>query len=372
MAFRPLLRFFKQRRYAAPSARAMETLPDSTRKYLRAMPKAEIHLHFEGAVFPETIHALARKYNVDSIRTRADADWLLYFQNPRDFFQKFLQVSALFRQPEDFYLASIDLGRRLHEQNIRYVELTLAPHKFMRAGIPYNEILSAIDAGLQQAPGSEKRRHAYIIDIVRDLGPELGMETVRAIEAHPNPRVAGIGLGGGERFPSEDSRTVFEAAAALGLRKTVHAGEQLGPDSIWSALKSLSPERLDHGVRAIEDDSLVEHLVQNRIPLNVCPTSNVMLGVYPSLEKHPIRELDRCGVPVNIGTDDPAFFRVDLSEEFAKLLVYCGYQLNEIPSLSQNALRASFLDEESKTRMMGEFTAESRRLADLLSIPGMG
>ncbi|MDP8242691.1 MAG: adenosine deaminase [Candidatus Hinthialibacter antarcticus] len=339
------------------------SINESDRAFIEAIPKVEIHLHFEGAIHAQTILKLAKKQNVEEIRTFADAQWALYFQNPHEFFQKFLFISGLLRSPDDFRLAAYDLGAYLDQQNIRYVELTFAPHKFMMAGMEYASIMNAIDEGLREAPGSEKRSHRFVIDIVRDLGPEAGMRVIKTVEENPNPLVVGVGLGGGENYPPEQSKEVFEYAAGLGLRKTAHAGEGLGANSIWRTLESLKPERLDHGVRAHEDEKLVAYLAENKIPLNLCLTSNVMLGVVTNIENHPFKQYDQRGIPVNLSTDDPPFFRTTLNDEFANLVQYHGYKTNEFPRLIQNALQASFLDDDSKQKLSAEITRETDALA---------
>jgi len=338
-------------------------------RYLERLPKAEIHLHFEGAVSAPVILELGRKYGVQSIRTLSDAEWRLYFSNARMFFENFLYVSSLFQEADDFHHAAADLGRRLLRENIRYVELTLAPYKFMRSGIPYQEIIGAIDAGLCEATNGMVD-HRYIIDIVRDLGPVIGMEMIREVEKHPVERVVGIGLGGGENFPPEDSAAIFEYAGAIGLRKTAHAGEGRGPDSVWGAIRALKVERIDHGVRSREDPTLVEYLAENQIPLNLCPTSNVMLGVIPGLEEHPFRYYHERGIPVNAGTDDPAFFKVSLTEELGKLIHYLGFRPEEIPALIENAIQASFLESSAKQALLTRFQNETRPLMREGSLSG--
>lgn len=359
--------FFRPEPLESTLSRESE-LPESEWEFIQAMPKVEIHLHFEGAIQAETILKLAQKYQSKEVRTFADAQWALYFKNPHEFFQKFLFVSGLLRSPEDFQLAAFDLGVYLNEQDIRYTELTLAPHKFMMAGMEYAAILQAIDQGLREAPGAQNREHRFIIDIVRDLGPEAGMRVMKAVEENPNPLVVGVGLGGGENYPPEQSKEVFEYAAGLGLRKTAHAGEGLGANSIWRTLKSLDVERLDHGVRAHEDEELVAYLAEKKMPLNLCPTSNVMLHVVSRIEDHPIKQYDKRGIPVNVSTDDPAFFRTTLSKEFANLVLYLGYQVSDLPHFTENAIQASFLDDETKRRLSGEITRESQRLAQQHSI----
>lgn len=344
-------------------------LPAGVRRFLERLPKAEIHLHFEGAVSAPVILELGRKYGVKSLRTLSDAEWCLYFSHARMFFENFLYVSSLFREADDFHRAAADLGKRLLNENIRYVELTFAPYKFMQSGIPYPEMMDAIDAGLRETSNGMVE-HRYIIDIVRNLGPEIGMEMIREVERHPHGRVAGIGLGGSEDFPAEDSAAIYDYAGAIGLRKTAHAGEGRGPDSIWGAIRSLKVERIDHGTRSREDPALVDYLAEHKLPLNLCPTSNVMLGVVPSLEEHPFRFYHERGIPVNAGTDDPTFFKVSLTEELGKLIHYQGFRPEEIPLFIENAIQAAFLEPAAKQALLTRFWDETRPLLRELTPSG--
>ncbi|MFB3787452.1 MAG: adenosine deaminase, partial [bacterium] len=221
--------------------------------------------------------------------------------------------------------------------------------------------MDAIDAGLRETTNG-RVDHRYIIDVVRNLGPEIGMEMIREVERHPVDRVVGIGLGGSEDFPAEDSAAIYEYAGAIGLRKTAHAGEGRGPDSIWGAIRSLKVERIDHGVRSREDPALMEYLAEHKMPLNLCPTSNVMLGVVPSLEEHPFRFYHERCIPVNAGTDDPTFFKVSLTEELSKLIHYQGFRPEEIPLFIENAIQASFLEHSAKQSLLTRFGDEIRAL----------
>lgn len=345
-----------------PPQPPLPALPERVEQFLRAIPKAEIHIHFEGAIYADTLLALARKYESPDIRTRSDAEWRLFFTNAQTFFQNFLSLASLFREPEDFHTAALDLGRRLAEENIQYVELTFAPHKFMRAGLAYPAMIEAMNRGLYDAPGAEKRKHRFIIDIVRDLGSAIGMEVLREVERHPFAEVAGIGLGGSENFPPEDSAEVFRFAESIGLRKTAHAGEGRGAQSVWGALHSLRVERIDHGVRANEDPDLVRYLAENRIPLNQCPTSNVMLGVISSLEEHPFRFYYERGIPMTVGSDDPAFFKSTLTGELGKLIACQKFKPDEIAPLMENAIQASFLPDDEKPKWIARFREETAPL----------
>lgn len=326
-------------------------LPNHTREFLRRIPKAEIHVHLEGSIDANTIWELAQKYDDPTIRSKSDAQWALYFKNPHDFFMQFLRVSSLIREAGDFALLARQVARRFAEENIQYAEITLAPHKFVRNGIPYPDIIAAIDQGLRDEMKEKPFEYSLIIDIVRDLGPEAGMETMRWVKSHSHPNIAAIGLGGGENYLPEASKEVYQFAETLGLQKTAHAGEGKGPESIWGAINHLGVKRIDHGLRAIEDPKLVDYLKENQIHLNMCPSSNVMLGVSASHTQHPLRYYHEQGIPVNISTDDPSFFNTTLTQEFEKVVEFHQFPQDEIPTLITNAIDASFLPSEKKQSM---------------------
>lgn len=337
------------------------TLPDNVRGYLQRIPKAEIHLHLEGSMDADTIWTLAQKYDDPNIRSKNDADWALVFHSPQHFFEQFLKVSSLLREADDFALLARQVASRFIAENIQYAEITLAPHKFVRNGIPYPDIIAAIDSGLLDGMKGKDFSYNIIIDIVRDLGPQAGMETMRMVAAHPHPNVAAIGLGGGENYVPEASAEVFQFAESLGLHKTAHAGEGREPESIWGALQHLGVKRIDHGLRAIEDPKLVEYLKEHQIHLNMCPSSNVMLGVAASHEKHPLRYYYEQGIPVNLSTDDPSFFCTTLTQEYEKVVELHGIPLQDIPAIITNALDASFLPEEKKQALKQTFQHETNQ-----------
>ncbi|MDX9754693.1 MAG: adenosine deaminase family protein [bacterium] len=357
-----LYRMFWARRAGLPVGK----VSPQVQAFIEQIPKVEIHVHFEGSLPVSAILALARKH-VGGIQTLRQAEALLRFSNPHQFFRNFMAVSALLRSPEDFYEAAVAVGQRYRDEHIEYAELTLAPHKFIREGIAYPAMMEAIAAGLAEGAGGTTQ-FRFILDIVRDLGPELGMEMMRIAERHPLPAVVGIGLGGSEAFPPEASRDVYAFAKSIGLRKTAHAGEGMGPESIRGAIRHLKVERIDHGVRAWEDPAVVELLKERQIPLNLCVSSNVRLGVVPKLKAHPIRTYFEQGLSVNCSTDDPPFFGTTLSDELIRLVAFFRFSVWEIPILIQNAVQASFIDEADKPRWLNRFEIETARLARRLGL----
>ncbi len=316
---------------------------------IQELPKVDLHVHLEGAFSPECLLELARRNGREGeIGSIAEARRMFQFASPTEFFRQFLYISRFVSTTEDLALVVDDVLERLAWDNVIYAEITLAPRKFVRMGIPYPALVETLETAVERSPYREKLDVRFVMDMVRDLGPDRGLELVDWIHERPSPLVVAIGLGGSEGYPPELSVKPFAAARALGLHRTVHAGEGSGAPSIWGAIERLGAERIDHGTRTYEDPTLVEYLANTQIPLNMCLTSNVRLGVVPSYEKHPAYDYLRAGIPVTLGTDDPSFFGTTLSEELAIFAKTFGVEFETLIQLQRNAINASFLAEEER------------------------
>ncbi len=269
---------------------------------------------------------------------------LFRYRSFEEFLISFLFTSYFFREIDDLR-GLIDAVRRdLERQQIVYAEITISIGEYVNQGLPLPEILAALD----EAAKSPGVRLQWIVDLVRNFGPESTLRLLREIVALKPASVIGITLGGSEHlYPPALFAEVYRLARDHGLRLTVHAGEALGPVSVWDAIRTLGVERIGHGVRSIEDKGLVGHLAEHQSPLEVCPTSNVRTGVYPSYEAHPVRSLYEAGVPISINTDDPTFFGTTLAGEFHRLrgLGFSGEDLLEIV---RNGFRHAFLSPDEK------------------------
>lgn len=328
-----------------------------------AMPKAELHVHLEGTVKAETLRALAARHGV---RLPTDDEQLRRFYQFRDFshfVEIFVAVSQCLREPADFERVTRDLGEEAARQNIRYLEVFFSPEPHVRKrGISFEAMLGGMNAGrdaVRRCYGIEMR---WIADGVRDadVGADSVTKTVEWLRGlDPAQGVLGLGLGGSEvGHPPAPFADAFVAARRAGLRVVAHAGETTGPETIWATLRHLGAERIGHGIRAIEDPELVAYLVETGTPLEVCPTSNLRTGVVASPEAHPFRALDDAGVFVTVNSDDPPMFGTTLTDEFRFLVRHFGYDADGIERIALNAVRASFLPEPEKTRLLSEFEAE--------------
>ena len=232
--------------------------------------------------------------------------------------------------------------RDLESQNIVYAEITVSVVEYLNQGIALEDLLAALDEAAEQS----HIRVQWIVDLVRNIGAGAALSLLGDILRIRPSSVVGITLGGSEQqFPPAEFVEVYETARDHGLRLSVHAGEGLGPDSVWDALRLLKAERIGHGVRAIEDKRLVDYLSEHRIPLEVCPTSNLKTGIYPSYEAHPVKALYEAGVPVTINTDDPTFFSTTLTQEFEHVS-HIGFSEQDLIELMKNGFRYAFLPPE--------------------------
>jgi adenosine deaminase len=337
----------------------------SLHERIRQMPKVELHVHLEGSIRPATLLELARRNGVPL--PADDLEGLREFYRFTDFghfLQVYFTISRCLKTPDDFSLIAYEFGADMARQRIRYAEVTFTPHTHVtNSGLPFDEILAGLNAGRATAQADFGVEFAWVLDIVRD-NPGSRLQVARWAGAAMDRGVVGFGLGGSEaKHPPEEFADAFALAREAGLHSVPHAGELAGPQSVWGALQTLGAERIGHGVRSVEDTQLLGYLREQQVPLEVCPTSNLCLGVYPDYEAHPIRRLLGQGIYVTVNSDDPPMFGTDLVQEYQVLADHLGFSGAELETLSLNALRASFLPAPRKAALEGEFLAEFARLA---------
>jgi aminodeoxyfutalosine deaminase len=336
--------------------------------YIRAMPKVELHVHLEGTVQPETLLALAQTNGVTLPASDAAGlrNWYT-FRNFDHFVEIFMSICECLQTPDDFARITYEFGRSMARQNIRYAEVTWTPFTHVNERLIWEALLGGINAGRDRARAEWGVRMRWICDIARHL-PDSAQTVVGWLttpDAQENGVIA-LGLGGPEAgHPPEPFEAAFQAARAGGLHCIPHAGETAGPASIWGAIRALKAERIGHGVRAIEDAALLDYLVEHRLPLEVNPSSNICLGVYPSYEAHPLRQLLQAGACVTINSDDPALFNTTLNAEYRHAVEDCGLTVAELETAALNAVRSSMLPAQEKTAMEADFRAEYARLRQL-------
>lgn len=340
--------------------------PLSLTDYIQAMPKVELHLHLEGSLRPATMLKLATRNRLRMPFTTIEMiEARLYnFRNFQEFIPALLMGVECLRRPEDFRDAVLALGRELADQNVRYAEVTWTPQFYRRLGLPFDAILAALNEGRREVEESRGVKIGWLVDLVRSVPGPAGEVTAWACS--DKARAGGIvalGLGGPEATHSAAPFAEhFRLAKTKGLAANPHAGEGGGPESIRAALNLLGASRIGHGVRACEDPALMALLAEQQVVLEICPTSNLRLGLYPSYAGHPLKRLVAAGCQVTINSDDPALFRTTLSEEYRHAVTDCGLTLDELKASVLRAVRGSHQNQETRREMAAAFRAEFNRL----------
>ena len=300
--------------------------------FLLELPKAELHLHLEGSVEPETLRELDPDTPLEELRS------LYSYADFDAFLRTFGAVGKRLRTPEDYALVTRRLLERLASQNVRYAEIIVAAGVVLWKGQDFAPIFDAIHAAAAGSPVQVR----WILDAVRQFGVEPAMQVVELAAARRDRGVVAFGIGGSEdRGPAEWFTEVFAAARCAGLRLTAHAGEGTSPQSVWAALE-LGAERIGHGISAVDDPVLLRHLRDRGIPLEVCITSNLITGVVKRIEEHPVRKLFDAGVPITLATDDPAMFRCTLVGEYEVAARAFAFTQTELRGLAKNGFRFAF------------------------------
>ena len=334
---------------------------DPPTDFIRSLPKAELHLHLEGTVDPPTLSELSRRHptplstennrytNIaDSGRvfTEEEARELYNYTNFTGFLLAFKAVTERLRTADDFELVTWRMMQKLREQNVRHAEVYVSVGVVHWRGGDFLPLFEGLERGRERGERDFGVSVSWIFDAVRHFGVDEAERVVEEAIRLKDCNVVGIGLGGDERrAPPEQFRDVYALARDAGLRLTVHAGETVGPESIWGALRELKADRIGHGLHAVEDPVLVRYLAEHQVPVEVCISSNVLTGCCTSLDRHPVRKLFDAGVLITLNTDDPEMFHTTLNQEYQIAQQVCGFSDDELRQVAENSFRAAFRKE---------------------------
>ncbi|MFI1400166.1 adenosine deaminase [Streptomyces sp. NPDC020681] len=324
------------------------------------LPKAELHLHIEGTLEPELAFALAARNSVELAHKDTEELRRAYlFEDLQSFLDLYYGLMAVLHTEDDFAELADAYLERAAEQGVRHAEIFFDPQAHTARGVPVGTVIE----GLGRALEASEERHGIstrlIMCFLRDESAESALETLHAAKPHLH-RITAVGLDSAEAgHPPSKFREVYEAAAALGLRKVAHAGEEGPPEYIREALDILGVERVDHGLRCMEDPELVERLARDRIPLTLCPLSNVRLRAVDILEEHPLPRMIDAGLLCTVNSDDPAYFGGYVGDTFHAVHEALGLGEERLRELARNSFLASFLDddEERRARLLAEVDA---------------
>ena len=328
--------------------------------FIAGLPKAELHVHHVGSASARIVSELAARHPGV---VPSDPDELRRFYEFRDFahfIEVYLAVVDLIRTPEDVRLLTYEVGREMADQQIRYAELTCTPYTSVIRGIP----IEAYTEAIEDARVAAERDFGLVLRWIYDIPGEAGIPSADAtIDYALNHRVdalIGFGLGGPEvGVPRPQFQPHFDAARAAGLRSVPHAGETTGPETIWDALRLLGAERIGHGTTAVEDPTLLAHLAETGIPLEVCPSSNIATRAVAAIADHPIVAFREAGVTVTVNSDDPPMFGTSLNQEYEIAADLLGLDEAGVADLARTAVRASFAEEPVKATVLAEIDAYS-------------
>jgi aminodeoxyfutalosine deaminase len=330
--------------------------------WLAGLPKIELHLHLEGSLRPATLFRLAERNGVELRASSPEELANQYnFTDFGDFAQLFLTGLDVLRSTEDLAEATAALAAELAQQNVRYAEVTTTPGHYRRRGIAGEVYQEGLNEGRRLAWREHGVEIAWICDIERSTEPPASEQTVEfLLGPHAPDGLVALGLGGIEEgFAPELFASSFARAKAAGLGAVPHAGETVGPASIWGALSALKADRIGHGIHCVEDPELMAHLAEHRIPLEVAPSSNVALKIVEDLASHPLGALADAGLKVTLNTDDPAYFQTTLTDELLYAHRLHGFTQSRLRAAQVDALEASFADEATKRRLRRELHAFS-------------
>ncbi len=333
-------------------------MSDDLRTFIEGLPKAELHLHLEGTLEPELMFELAERNSItlpykDVRSARAAYD----FENLQSFLDLYYAGCSALVTEQDFYDLTWAYLVRAAQENIRHVEPFFDPQTHTERGVHFGTLVTGILRALEDGQEHFGITYRLIMSFLRDMPPQKAAQTLEHARRY-GKRIVGIGLDSAELgHPPEDFEEVFAAARKEGYRVVAHAGEEGPPSYITGALDVLGAERIDHGIRCLEDELLTARLAMDRVPLTVCPLSNVRLKVVPDMASHPLRAMMDAGLLVTINSDDPAYFGGYLVENYVAAAQALELSRTELTGLASASFQASFLDEGARQDRIAEVEA---------------
>jgi adenosine deaminase len=323
--------------------------------FIRHLPKAELHLHIEGTLEPELLFKLADRNKVPlPYHSIEEAHQAYQFQDLQSFLDIYYAGAKVLKTEEDFFDLTWAYLEKANSQNIRHAEIFFDPQTHTQRGIAFKTVIFGIREALLQGQKQFNMTNHLIMCFLRDLSANSAMETLQQALPFKQDIIA-IGLDSAERDnPPSKFKEVFDEARKQGFLAVAHAGEEGPSNYIWESLDVLKARRIDHGVRSLEDDRLIQRLINDKIPLTVCPLSNIKLRVFTSMEQHPLKILLDKGLCVTVNSDDPAYFSGYLNENFIAASDALKLTQAEIYQLVQNSFKSSFLEESIKKRYLKE------------------
>lgn len=323
--------------------------------WIEDLPKAELHLHLEGCIEPATLAELSGRYAAEGgggSWSEQDVRKLYSYADFNGFLLAFKAVTERLRTPEDYELITYRLMEKLGRQHVLHAEVYVSVGVIHWRGQQFGPIFEGLERGRARGEKEFGVSLLWIFDAVRHFGVEAAERVFDLAAGLQDRNVVGIGIGGDERRgPAENFKDLYRKAAAQGLRLTAHAGETMGPESVWGAL-NIGAERIGHGLSILRDPELLEVLVEKQAPIEVCISSNLRTGVCACLEDHPVKALFENGLMITLNSDDPEMFQTSLCREYELAGRELGFSDDHLRELARNSFEASFLEPQKKLEFL--------------------
>lgn len=319
---------------------------------IKHIPKAEIHVHLEATISPDLCRKFAKRNNVSLSEDLFTGQYSYAWDDFYDFIKKYDIITSVIHTPDDYRELTYNYLKSCASENVLYVEAMISSTHAKLKGMTYHSFLNGVTLGAKQAREEFGIISKYIMNGIRHLGPDSVFETAEEVLNNSHPDLVGFGLAGDElHFPAKLFKKTFDLLKKENFPITIHAGEWDGPQSIRDAINLLHATRLGHGVRCIEDQSLINELKNSDIVLETCPTSNIATKIYQSYEDHPVKELFNQGLKITVNSDDPPFFNASIGGEY-EVMANLGLSENELKSLTRNAIKYAFCDPHTKSNLL--------------------
>ena len=330
--------------------------------FIAGLPKAELHMHIEGSLEPELMFALAKRNGIAIPFASVEEVRAAYeFSNLQDFLDIYYRGADVLRTEADFRDLAMAYFDRIAADNVVHAEIFFDPQTHTDRGIAFDTVMQGLLAGMDEAQAKHGITSKLILCFLRHLDEDAAFATLEAARPWLD-RIAAVGLDSSELgHPPEKFARVFAAAAASGLKRVAHAGEEGPPAYVWEALDILKVDRLDHGNRSLEDPALIERLAREEMTLTVCPLSNLKLCVVPGMDAHPIDAMLRAGLRATINSDDPAYFGGYMNDNYRAAASGRGLGRDDLVTLARNSFLGSFLDEAAIAAHIAEVDAYAAR-----------
>ena len=320
---------------------------------IQAIAKVELHGHLEGCIYPNLVRRLAERNNIKLSDDLFTAEDTFAWDDFVEFLNAYDAASLCLRNGDDYEEIMYEYLKQCAVEGVIYLETFISPDHAATVGISYDDMVQGCARAIDRAQAEFKIIGRLIVSCVRHLGPEQAVKVAELMVNNPHPYVVGFGMGGNESmFTQADFAPAFELAHAAGLGCTTHAGEVVGPESVWDAINNLPVTRIGHGVRSVEDPELMATLKQRGIALEVCPGSNLALSVYPDWDSHPLNTILEAGISVSLNADDPPFFATTNGAEYQNGVDHFGLSIEQLKDISRMAIAASFADSETKQPLL--------------------